>query len=86
MFERFYFRTDDADLAVEINGNIASNTIVILLHGGPGGGALIYNGGTAMDMLEEQYAVVYLDQRGQGASKGKYAKSSVTLQTFSNDI
>jgi pimeloyl-ACP methyl ester carboxylesterase len=85
-FERFYFRTDNADLAIEINGNFESNTFIVLLHGGPGDGGLGYNMGTYSEILEENYAVVYLDQRGQGASKGNYKESTVTLQSFSDNI
>jgi pimeloyl-ACP methyl ester carboxylesterase len=36
--------------------------------------------------MEEKYAMVYLDQRGQGASQGNYNEADVTLQQFSDDI
>ncbi|MDW3196558.1 MAG: alpha/beta hydrolase [Cytophagales bacterium] len=85
-YNRFYFRHNNADLAVEVNGNLAGNNFILLLHGGPGGGSYVYNYGAAADMLEEDYAVVYLDQRGHGASRGNYDQSDVTLQTNSDDI
>ena len=84
-YERFFFRFDGADLAIEVNGNIASNVFVLLLHGGPGGNGLEYNAGVAMDMLEEDFAMVYLDQRGQGASQGIYNDSKVTMAQFAKD-
>ena len=73
-YERFYFRTSDgADLAVQIDGQIASKVFILLLHGGPGaGGVYSYNEGIYADRLEYNYAMVYLDQRGQGASQGSY--------------
>ena len=84
--ERFYFRNDGADLAVQVDGNVASGTFILLLHGGPGGGAAAYNSGLAMDMLEERYAIVYMDQRGNGASQGNYDKDDLTLEQNSKDV
>jgi pimeloyl-ACP methyl ester carboxylesterase len=85
-YERFYFRTDGADLAVEINGNIASGIFVVLIHGGPGGGSYDYNTGRYAESLEKKYAMLYFDQRGQGASQGAYAKKRLTLQQYADDI
>lgn len=85
-FDRFYFRHDGADLAVQVDGNRASKAFILVLHGGPGGGSAAYNSGTYADQLEAKYAMVYMDQRGQGASQGKYNKSTVTLQQNSDDI
>lgn len=85
-YNRFYFRNNNADLAVEVNGNLSGNNFILLLHGGPGGGSYVYNYGQAADLLEEDYAVVYLDQRGHGASRGNYNESDVSLQTNSEDI
>lgn len=84
-YERFYFKNNGADLAVEVNGNIASNTFILLLHGGPGGSGFEYNTGEYAQTLEEKYAMVYLDQRGQGASQGSYDEAVVTLQQFGDD-
>ena len=85
-FERFYFRNDGADLAVEVNGNKASKIFILILHGGPGGGSAAYNSGYYADKLEERYAMVYLDQRGNGASQGNYSESDLTLAQNSKDI
>jgi pimeloyl-ACP methyl ester carboxylesterase len=86
-YERFFFRTSDgADLAVEVDGNRNSNVFILLLHGGPGGSGFVYNIGEYSEKLEQDYAVVYLDQRGQGASQGSYGLAQVTLQRFADDI
>lgn len=85
-YERFFFRTEGADIAVEINGNIASNTFILLLHGGPGGGSIAYNNGMYSKLLEDKYAIVYMDQRGNGASQGAYNKSDLTLNQNSKDV
>jgi pimeloyl-ACP methyl ester carboxylesterase len=86
-YERFYFRTSDgADLAVEVDGNRASKVFILLLHGGPGGSGYEYNTGVYSERLEEKYAMVYLDQRGQGASQGNYPAENLTLQRFADDV
>lgn len=84
-YDRFYFHQDGADLAVEVNGQIRSGTFILLLHGGPGGGSYGYNSGLYSELLEEDYALVYLDQRGQGASQGAYPAEEITLQRFADD-
>lgn len=86
-YERFYFRTDDgADLAIQVDGNRNSDIFILLLHGGPGGSGQEYNTGEYTEQLEEKYAMVYLDQRGQGASQGNYAVENVTLKQFGDDV
>lgn len=84
--ERFYFRNDGADIAVQIDGNTGSKTFILLLHGGPGGGSAAYNSGYYSDELEKKYAMVYMDQRGNGASQGSYDKSDLTLAQNSKDV
>lgn len=84
--ERFYFRNNGADLAVQIDGNFASKTFILLLHGGPGGGAAAYNSGYYVDELEKKYAMVYMDQRGNGASQGNFTIDQLTLEQNSKDI
>ena len=85
-YERFMFRTDGADIAVEVNGNMASKTFVLLLHGGPGGGGLAYNSGYYSEQLEKDFAIVYMDQRGNGSSTGNYDKESLTIAQNSKDV
>lgn len=84
-YERFYIRFDGADLAVQVEGNITSNIFILVLHGGPGSNGLAYNIGKYSDILESEYAMVYLDQRGHGASQGKYEKNKVTLLQLAKD-
>jgi pimeloyl-ACP methyl ester carboxylesterase len=84
-YERFYIRFDGADLAVQVEGNIASNIFILVLHGGPGSNGLAYNISKYSDILESEYAMVYLDQRGHGASQGKYGEKRVTLLQLAKD-
>jgi pimeloyl-ACP methyl ester carboxylesterase len=84
--ERFMFRHEGADLSVQVDGNVSSKVFILLLHGGPGGGGNEYNQGYYSDKLEEKYAMVYLDQRGNGSSQGNYDKSDLTLEQNSRDV
>lgn len=84
--ERFYFRNDGADLAVQVDGNTHSKVFILMLHGGPGGGAGAYNTGYYADKLEEKYAMVYMDQRGNGASQGNFSADQLTLEQNSKDV
>lgn len=74
--DHFYLRIDGANLPVQVEGNLASEVLVIMLHGGPGGDATSYNDGlkTSSDALEKEFAMVYYDQRGSGSSSGRYNK------------
>lgn len=85
-FTHFFLRNGNADLYVEINGNISSDVFFILLHGGPGGGAAEYNSGFWADAMEEDYAMVYIDQRGNGASQGTNTREDLTIAQNSEDI
>lgn len=85
-FDQFFFRNNGADLFVHVNGNIASNTFILFLHGGPDGSGISYNSGYFTDEVEKDYAMVYLDQRGNGASTGNYSKETLTIEQNSDDI
>lgn len=63
-----------ADLPITIEGNTASKTFCILVHGGPGGSAQEFNAFTKTfsDKIEDKYAMVYYDQRAAGISRGEY--------------
>ena len=81
-----YVRRNGADMPAYIYGNGASNTFVILLHGGPGGSGLEYRFGQYAADLEERYAMVYLDQRGQGMAQGNYSVPDVTIDEMVEDV
>lgn len=84
--EVVYVRRNGADMPAYIYGNGTSDTFIIILHGGPGGSGIEYRSGIYSEKLEEQYGVVYWDQRGQGMSQGHYAGSEVTLDEMTRDV
>ena len=82
----FYVRHNGADMPAYVYGNASSNTFVILLHGGPGGSGLEYRFGQYSQQLEERYAMVYFDQRGQGMAQGQYSPEDITLDNMVDDV
>ncbi|MGB0431160.1 MAG: alpha/beta fold hydrolase [Bacteroidia bacterium] len=87
--DHFYVKSDGANLPVQIQGNLNSNVLVFVLHGGPGGDATIYNEATKTfsDKMEQNYAMVYYDQRGSGISSGNYKKrESLTIDQHVIDL
>lgn len=84
--EVIYVRRNGADMPAHIYGNGSSRVFIIILHGGPGGSGLEYRDGVYSAMLEEKYAMVYWDQRGQGMSQGHYSEEIVTLAEMAKDV
>ncbi|MEM7370067.1 MAG: alpha/beta hydrolase [Bacteroidota bacterium] len=86
--EQFYLVHQGAQMPVLVEGNTESNTFILIVHGGPGGNAMVYNDllGSFSNPLEEKYAMVYWDQRGSGNSLGNYGVESVTVNQFVEDL
>lgn len=79
----FFVRSDGADLPVWVRGNSSSGVFVVLLPGGPGtSGIWLYPQSEGFQALEEDYAVVYQDQRGSGSTQGDVPASSINLDQF----
>src|SRR3954452_15626274 len=84
--ELFFVRSDGADLPVWVRGNVASGVFLVLLPGGPGSsGIWLYPKSEGFQALEQDYAVVYQDQRGSGATQGNVPASSINLEQFVTD-
>ncbi|MFT5821140.1 MAG: pimeloyl-ACP methyl ester carboxylesterase [Crocinitomix sp.] len=85
MSETFYLRNNGTDMPVFVRGNGESKVFVLLLHGGPGDGGLKYRGHTYSDLLEDEYAMVYWDQRHQGNSHGHMEDTDFTIDMMVED-
>lgn len=84
--DRFFIRVDDADLYVHAVGEGTSNKFVLLLHDEPAQGAGGYELSPAAPALHEEMVMIYLDQRGAGASQTRTAPSDITLDLLTDDI
>lgn len=82
----FTIRTNDAHLVSRVIGNAESKTFFLVLHGGPGGSGTMYNVGRAAKAMEEKYAMIYLDQRGQGKSQGQHQQATLSLNSLGEDL
>ncbi len=78
----------NAKLPVVVEGNSRSNVFVILLHGGPGSSSQIFNSETKAfsDPLEDDYAMVYYDQRNAGLALGEWNEEKLTIEQHIEDL
>ena len=83
--ETIYVRHKGADMPAYIHGNRASNTFVLVLHGA-GSYGLAFRDGIFTSELEERYAVVYYDQRGQSMSQGRYETPDDLVELMVEDV
>lgn len=84
--ETIYVRSEGSDMPVHMHGNLKSSVILLMVHGGPGGNGLDYRSGMYTVPLEENFAVAYWDQRGQGMSHGKFKESDITIAQMTDDL
>ena len=82
----FYLENAGAVMPVWVRGNTSSDVFVIFLHGGPGGSSLDLAISSAYKNLHKEYAFVYFDQRGSGASQGNAKPESLTVDQFVEDL
>ena len=86
--ELIWLEHKGAQMPIWVEGNPANNTMIIILHGGPGGNSLVYNDllKVMSDGLEENYLLAYWDQRSSGNARGNYDKEAVSLNQMREDL
>jgi pimeloyl-ACP methyl ester carboxylesterase len=84
--EVFYLQNNQAAMPIRVHGNTASKTFMIMIHGGPGGDAIIYRTDYVRQNLESEFAVVYWDQRNSGVSQGGANSSFNQVADFVEDF
>lgn len=78
--EQFYLSVNNVNMPIKVQGNTASKVFILIIHGGPGGEALITYNGQISTELKKRYGVVYWDQRSSGGTQGtKGEKLSVSV-------
>ncbi|MEM6320481.1 MAG: alpha/beta hydrolase [Bacteroidota bacterium] len=77
-----------AQMPILVEGNISSGTLILILHGGPGGSTKPDNklNKSVSEPLEERYAVAYYDQRLSGNSRGNFEAEIVTAAQMVEDV
>ncbi len=82
--DHFHLYSDGQYMPVSVRGNLDKDKILVIIHGGPGGSGMVYRDQTMVDLVENECAVVYWDQRFAGNTQGAGGGSS--LEDFSKDI
>jgi len=77
-----------AQMPILVEGNINSGTLILIIHGGPGGSAKGFNelNKSFSKPMEERYALAYYDQRLSGNSRGKFDEEVVTVAQMVEDL
>lgn len=84
--ETIYLDNNDASMRILIEGNTASNTFLIMVHGGPGTSSYLYNTEYISENIEDKYAIIYWDHRNSGGSQGAINDKSLNLAQMTDDL
>jgi len=85
----FHVKISNTELPVWIKGNTKNRKLILYVNGGPG---LTSIDVASADMfgwskiLEDEFAMVYYDQRGCGNSQGNILETSLTVDQFTLDL
>ena len=83
--ETLYVRYKGADMPAYVHGNADSKVFLIVVHGA-GSFGLSFRSGIFTDELEEEFGVVYFDQRGQSMAQGHYENPEQLIQLMAEDV
>lgn len=81
----YYLKHKGADFPVWITGNPSSDVVLITVHGGPGDSGMGFSISKGFQYLEEDFTVVYWDQRFSGMTQGHYDKETLNPDQFIED-
>ena len=82
-----YFHLDHngAKMPVWVKGNFDSDVMLITVHGGPGDGGLSHALSQGFKNLEEEYLMVYWDQRLAGITQGHQRTTNLDVNVYIDD-
>ena len=70
----FHLSHKGAKMPIWVKGNFYSEVMIVTVHGGPGDSGMEHHIAPGFKMLEEDYLMVYWDQRYSGMTQGHYEK------------
>jgi pimeloyl-ACP methyl ester carboxylesterase len=82
----FHLSHKGANMPVWVKGNFNSDVMIITVHGGPGDSGMEQHIAPGFKLLEEDYLMVYADQRYSGMTQGDYDLSTQTPDQFIEDL
>jgi pimeloyl-ACP methyl ester carboxylesterase len=80
----FFLEEKGSSLPIQVHGNVASNKMLVIIHGGPGGSGITYRDEYVKNNVEKEFAIVYWDQRLAGATQGNNTDDSISI--FKTDV
>lgn len=82
-----YFHLDNkgAKMPIWVKGNVNSGVFLITIHGGPGDSGHEFPLSNGFKYLEEDYAIVYWDQRLSGLAQGDPDPGELSAELFIED-
>lgn len=82
--QHFFVKIGKSVLPVWITGNTASNTFIVVVHGGPGAFSSLFQRSPAFKELGKKYGLVYFDQSGTVNDQGTAGIEDVSETVFAN--
>lgn len=85
----FHVKMEGTELPVWVKGNTAFSKFIVYINGGPGLTSIDVAKADMFDWssgLEENFAMVYYDQRGCGNAQGNIDESTLTISQYVNDL
>jgi proline iminopeptidase len=80
----FFLKEGGSSMPIQVHGNLASNKIMLIVHGGPGGSAIPYRSNLVKTTVETEFAIAYWDQRIAGGTQGN--KNSDEISLYKEDL
>jgi len=81
----FHLSHKGANMPVWVKGNFNSDVMIVTVHGGPGDSGMEHHIARGFKYLEEDYLMVYWDQRYSGMTQGRYDPETQTPDQFIED-
>jgi len=82
--DTIYLRQNGVDMPIRVFGNIESDKMILVVHGGPGGNAIVYRDKYVVKNVETEYCMIYWDQRYAGGSQGYGGETNISA--FRDDL
>jgi len=76
--DHFFLKGGSQKMPITVGGNVDSKKFLVIIHGGPGGNAIIYRDEYVKSVVEKEFAVVYWDQRFAGNTQGNGGNSDIS--------
>lgn len=84
--DMLFLRHQGADLPILVQGNVASEKMMVFIHGGPGGTGVARYASAAFRSLGQDFAVASYDQRMAGLAQGNPRGDGLGLAQHVEDL